>query len=470
MANVTDPNSGLAFTNTQRYLNETADSDGTTGEGDATRKVYSSNNVVANGDNRKVAIGKLDAEFDPTTGHNHDGANSAQVSAADLLDLNYFKAVYQTFSVSPGVGLDDDITTQMSGKTPGGNDTTAGVITTAPYNKVEIRDLSLETYIEDSNGQRVYGRITESSGTWTLTYYTNEAGVETAHSLTSTNIRVYFREVFTLETVPTIPDDAGFIGSLDLTADVVDASTTQRGVVSTGAQSFGGLKTLADGLILEDHFATPKLDVASAGTPFNALTYNPFIKFTGVTAVTVNGIASGTDGKRVVIHNGTSQDLTLSHESGSASAADRLKLPAGNNLTVSPDSSTELIYDSSQSRWVIKSGSGSGGGFNASTDTFTLVDNTGSPTAIDSRSATTFKGLLILYTLTRAAGQAKTGQFFVSSDGTSAQYADSGAELGTTGVTFTADVSGGNIRFLYTTTSTGTNALLRYELKEVPTP
>lgn len=64
--NTADVNSGVQILNTQRKINEIADSDGTNGEGDANRKVYSSTNYVANGDNRKVAIGKLDTQLKTT--------------------------------------------------------------------------------------------------------------------------------------------------------------------------------------------------------------------------------------------------------------------------------------------------------------------------------------------------------------------------------------------------------------------
>lgn len=61
--NTSDVNSGDEITNAQRLINEVADSDGTNGEGDATRKVYSSNRVIADGDDRKTAIGKLDGNM-----------------------------------------------------------------------------------------------------------------------------------------------------------------------------------------------------------------------------------------------------------------------------------------------------------------------------------------------------------------------------------------------------------------------
>lgn len=46
----------------QDYINDIADSDGTIGEGDPNRKTYSSHEIIADGDNRKVAVGKLDAQ------------------------------------------------------------------------------------------------------------------------------------------------------------------------------------------------------------------------------------------------------------------------------------------------------------------------------------------------------------------------------------------------------------------------
>lgn len=46
----------------QAFLNELADVDGVAGEGDTSSKTYSSEEIIANGDDRKVAIGKLDAQ------------------------------------------------------------------------------------------------------------------------------------------------------------------------------------------------------------------------------------------------------------------------------------------------------------------------------------------------------------------------------------------------------------------------
>lgn len=205
--------------------------------------------MVANGDNRKVAIGKLDAKFDTTLGHDHDGVNSKKITITNVLDINQYFAEWQVLTVNSAVGSSYVVTTEFTGLTAGGGASALGVITSAPNNRCEIRTATTGLEVNDTQGQKVYARITESVGIWTLSFYTNEAGVETAHTLSSQNIVVYFREVFNQDTRPTIPADMGALGSLDLTSDVVDASITERGVVSTGTQSFAGLKTFTNGLV-----------------------------------------------------------------------------------------------------------------------------------------------------------------------------------------------------------------------------
>jgi len=74
----------------QRIINELLDQQGLDNQAatDANAKVYSSNNVVSNGDDQKVSIGKLDGEFDVSTGHSHDGIGSSQIEATNLLNIN----------------------------------------------------------------------------------------------------------------------------------------------------------------------------------------------------------------------------------------------------------------------------------------------------------------------------------------------------------------------------------------------
>lgn len=219
--NTSNPDSGNQIFNTQRYQNEIADSDGTVGEGDVTRKVYSSNNIVANGDSRKIAIGKLDGAFTPLTGHTHNGLDSALVVAA---------------------------------------------------------------------------------------------------------------------------------------------SPTQQGAVTTGTQSFAGMKTFTDDVVFQESISTEREDVASTATITALSSDKSFVKITGSTVTSIQGASAGPNGQRLVIHNGTSVNVTIEHEHAGATAVNRFSLPGATSITLTPLQSQEVIYDTGLSRWVVAGGSGSGSG------------------------------------------------------------------------------------------------------------
>lgn len=74
-----------------------------------------------------------------------------------------------------------------------------GVITTG-NNKVMLKSTANDDILDGDNV--VYGRITESGGVYTLTYYTDVSGVETAFSMPSQSISVWFGYRFTFEKYP----------------------------------------------------------------------------------------------------------------------------------------------------------------------------------------------------------------------------------------------------------------------------
>lgn len=231
----------------QRIINEILDQNGLSNEvaTDANAKVYSSNNVGTNGDNQKVFIGKLDGEFDVVTGHDHDGVNSKQVDAANLVNINLFSAEYQSTTFDTASGTSDDVSASFGGKVGGGDATTEGVITTVPSNYIDLVEKDSFREIEDSSGRRIFGRLTEAASVFTLTYFVNIAGTETSTSLVSQDIAILFREVFDQNNRPTIGANVGVFDTLAAVEDLPDATASVRGVVSTGAQTFGGVKEFA---------------------------------------------------------------------------------------------------------------------------------------------------------------------------------------------------------------------------------
>lgn len=95
----------------------------------------------------------------------------------------------------------------------------------------------------------------------------------------------------------------------------------------------------------------------------------------------------------------------------------------------------------------------------------TLVDNTSSATAIATWNMSTVATALYLnYSVLRGTN-IEAGQLVIATDGASAQLGQGPVvNIGTTGVVFTVDVVGSDVRLLYTTTSTGSNATFKYQI------
>jgi hypothetical protein len=73
------------------------------------------------------------------------------------------------------------------------------------------------------------------------------------------------------------------------------------------------------------------------------------------TAINLTGLAGGTDGRVIVLRNErvlpASDAITLVHESGSSTAANRFFLPAGANVAIPPQASVILRYHTN--RWYL---------------------------------------------------------------------------------------------------------------------
>ena len=100
--------------------------------------------------------------------------------------------------------------------------------------------------------------------------------------------------------------------------------------------------------------------IATAATIVQLSAAKVVVEFTGSTATSLQGINSAHDSKVILLHNISTVDVTLENENAGATAADRLKLPNASPITLSPQSSVELFYSTTDSRWKIKSGAGSG--------------------------------------------------------------------------------------------------------------
>lgn len=104
-------------------------------------------------------------------------------------------------------------------------------------------------------------------------------------------------------------------------------------------------------------------DVATAATIAQLSAAKAIVNLTGSTPTTIQGINSGAGfTKVIVVHNGSTAIVTLTHNDAGAAAADRMKFANNDNVELLPNSSVELFYSITDTCWKIKSGSGSGGG------------------------------------------------------------------------------------------------------------
>lgn len=77
------------------------------------------------------------------------------------------------------------VTSFFSGKISGGSDTSAGVITSTPSNKIYLRIAGTGHPVTDqATGESVFARLTEISGAWTLGYFILQNGTEVSYNTT----------------------------------------------------------------------------------------------------------------------------------------------------------------------------------------------------------------------------------------------------------------------------------------------
>ncbi len=84
-----------------------------------------------------------------------------------------------------------------------------------------------------------------------------------------------------------------------------------------------------------------------------------FVRLTGPTAAfSVTGMAGGVDGKMVILYNSTSQTITISNESASSTAANRIwTLNSTGDIVIAGKGALKMIYSAPDSRWIVISSS-----------------------------------------------------------------------------------------------------------------
>lgn len=96
---------------------------------------------------------------------------------------------------------------------------------------------------------------------------------------------------------------------------------------------------------------------------------------------------------------------------------------------------------------------------------FTIANNQAAPALVFEVNQTTYRSQLVEYEIERN-GLTRFGTIMMCHDGTNTSITDTGTETGSTGVTFSMDLSGGNMRLLYTSDNTLAGTL-RYHVRRM---
>ena len=137
----------------------------------------------------------------------YDGSTNAAVTLAEetawnthLTAINQHSHKYMGFPLQMAnvavSGNSWGVSTQMSGQTSGGSDGVEGVVTNPSHNYVIIRNANSDDIV-DAGGNKVYGRITYVDPFWTLSFFSNYDGTETAYSFSgSTTIQWWVQKIY----------------------------------------------------------------------------------------------------------------------------------------------------------------------------------------------------------------------------------------------------------------------------------
>lgn len=378
-----DPTSGPALTNIQREMNSAESFSGNViNQPYNSKPSYSNNQGFSVNEDLRTRTDGVSGKFHNSTGHKHTGnpGDGPQIQSGDIATVYLKSYITQGVNLTTVSGATFDVSTPLTGATASNSSATKGIVVNAPYNRVALRDGS-DNEILDGSGNEVYARITNSGSTWTLTFYSEVVGVETPYTLPSTpTVKWYY-----IQLISPIADsgfeyaNAFFIPSQNATADVVDASASQRGLVNITAQTLAGKKYFQDGIKIGTSLEIPEsVDSTTTGSGASLATTAVLVKVTSGSLVSINNISSPSNGKSFILINGTGVSVDIINNSG-GTAANRIRTGTGANLSMANGSSLIFSYDSNSSLWQIVGGSGAGG---AAFDTLFSIKNFADPTKI----------------------------------------------------------------------------------------
>lgn len=307
---------------------------------------WTNNQVGTSGDNLFERVDDLTSEFDGGTGHTHDGTdgNGPNILSTNVSAVALKGSFVQATDLTGVTGTSTNVSTELTGATPSGGTTSKGVVVSAPFNNIVLRQATGTNQGDefvDGSGNVVYGRLTYAASVWTLSYYVLLSGTETAYSFSSSDVRWYYQQLFNPITDAPVYSEIATIPSDNVTADIITATTTKQGKVqlatAAGAAvaSSGSAGTANATVANADHAHAGVHSVAKSGS--TALLGD--VTFTGTGATSLTQV-----GQNIQISStaGATSPLTTKGDLWGYDSADA-RVPVGsNNLPLIADSAQTL--------------------------------------------------------------------------------------------------------------------------------
>lgn len=353
--------SGASITNIQKEFNSVSFWIGRTVNGSLINLPAFTNNQGFGSDDIFTRLDAVSGLFHNTSGHVHTGnpGDAPQIQANTVASVPLQSYPVQGTNLLGVTGSSLDVSAEMAAFSSSTSPTVTGVVVNAPYNKVLLSDTTGDQIL-GPGGAIVYGRITEAFGVWTLSFYYETAGVETVYSFGSaTDIVWYFQQLFNPLNNPPVYSPQFFIPSTNATADVIDASLTDRGLVNTTTQSFAGAKTFAGNMTLQ---AKLMGDLVVDSTTTGAVAALPapskfIVELTNASLASIGTITGGVANQIISVINNTGADVTIKDYVGTSG----IYTGTGADSTLKKDSAALFVYIAGLSGWFVISGSGGGG-------------------------------------------------------------------------------------------------------------
>lgn len=122
----------------------------------------------------------------------------------------------------------------------------------------------------------------------------------------------------------------------------------------SGLTTFGSTNTPNVAADVDGSLATRvQTFTATNGNNNDCALTKSFVKITGPTgAFTITGIANGFDGKRIVLYNATTQNMSITNADANSAVGNRIATNTGGTLATTGTGTIELIYDGATSVWI----------------------------------------------------------------------------------------------------------------------